>query len=220
MFRSTLILVAGVCLGGADSAFGCFAIAGDPGSWVRDADSIVRVRAVEGVSVGGGATVTSSSHMSIRFEITEVLKGDPVFALSVAGTLEDRSDFNDRTVPYEMVRPGGRGGDCFARSYQPEGEYLLLLKKREGQLTPYWAPLGATNEQVRGADDPWVVWVRGELSVQRAELPDRPLQPTSGDPGDSRFQARSKPNLGDRSGTGRPGPMQVERGPACVRCSP
>jgi hypothetical protein len=166
MLRFTFILFAGMCLGGAEPAFGCFAIGGGPTSWVRDADSIVRVRALEAVPTAGRAAVTPSTETVIRFEVAEVLKGDPVFALSVAGSLEDRADFNDRVVPYEMVRPDGRGGECFARRYQPGGEYLLLLKKREGQLTPYWAPLGATNEQLRGPDDPWLDWVRGELAAQ------------------------------------------------------
>ena len=70
---------------------------------------------------------------------------------------------NDLPVPYARVRPGGRGGGCDARNYQRNGEYLLLLKRVDGQLTPYWAAHGATNEQVTGADDPWVAWVRQQL---------------------------------------------------------
>ena len=62
-----------------------------------------------------------------------------------------------------MVRPGGRGGECFARSYQRDGEYLLFLKKVDGKLTPYWAALRATNEQITGAHDEWVTWVRRQL---------------------------------------------------------
>ena len=47
-------------------------------------------------------------------------------------------------------------------------EYLLLLAQpqvpQSEPLTPYWAALAATNEQVFGQDDPWVEWVRHELA--------------------------------------------------------
>jgi hypothetical protein len=173
MVRATPILVAGMLLGGVESASACYAIAGHPAAWVREADSIVRVRALEAVPAHE-ATAASGSRTLVTFEILEVLKGDTLFALSVTGTISGRSDFNDRPVPYGMVRPGGRGGGCFAQTYQAGGEYLLLLRKREGELTPYWAPLGATNEQLRGSDDLWLTWVRGELAA-RAPSPRRQL---------------------------------------------
>jgi len=34
--------------------------------------------------------------------------------LILNGQLEDRDDYNDRGVPYEFVRPGGRKGNCYA----------------------------------------------------------------------------------------------------------
>ena len=72
---------------------------------------------------------------------------------------------NNLPVPYVMVRPSGRAGACFARSYQRDGEYLLFLKKVNGKLTPLLGlALGATNEQITGADDPWVAWVRQQLA--------------------------------------------------------
>jgi hypothetical protein len=40
----------------------------------------------------------------------------------------------------------------------------MILKRDKGELTPYWAPMAANNEQIRGADDPWVVWVRHQLA--------------------------------------------------------
>ena len=38
------------------------------------------------------------------------------------------------------------------------------VSSRQGHLTPYWAPLAAVNEQVRGGQDPWVAWVRRQLA--------------------------------------------------------
>lgn len=163
MVRSTFILFAGILLCGADAAFACFASPSPPESLVRDADSIVYVRALEAVvAAGGDPATTPASESLVRFTVIEVLKGASVVGLSVPGRMAERPDFNDGPVPYGMVRPGGHGG-CFARVYQAGGEYLLFLRKRGTQLTPYWAPLSATNEQLHGPHDPWLRWVRGEL---------------------------------------------------------
>jgi hypothetical protein len=86
----------------------------------------------------------------------------------------NRDDRNDRPVPYDFIRPGGRGGNCFALAYRPGAEYLLLLRRGEHSsdaqptdLTPYWASLSPTNEQLlEGSNDPWVVWVSQELRRQ------------------------------------------------------
>jgi hypothetical protein len=103
-----------------------------------------------------------------RFLILEQLKGEThLFDLSVSGTLTAHPDFNDQSVPCGMVRPDGRGGGCFAESYQQGGEYLVFLKTQDGMLTPYWAALSVTNEQIRGADDPWVTWVRQQIGAGR-----------------------------------------------------
>lgn len=85
--------------------------------------------------------------------------GDLVFP----GTIVEQSDFNEGSVPYQMVRPSGQRGDCYAREYRVDGEYLFLLRDDEGTLTPYWVPLAPTNEEIRGEDDPWVAWVRDRL---------------------------------------------------------
>jgi hypothetical protein len=72
-----------------------------------------------------------------------------------------RDDFNSGTVPYQMVRSAGQRGDCHAREYRAEAEYLLLLQQLgvEG-LSAHWKPLAPFNEQLRGPDDPWLIWVR------------------------------------------------------------
>jgi hypothetical protein len=87
------------------------------------------------------------------------------------GVLEDRDDPNDEPVPYTFVRRGGRHGNCFALGYRLGAQYLLLLKRAEhpayaqrSELTPYWAPLAATNEQVFGQADRWLRWVEQELT--------------------------------------------------------
>ena len=120
---------------------------------VASADVIVLATAVEFVAGQG-----------VRFQVAEVLKGENVpTALVFQGSLGQRDDFNDRPVPYDFVRPGGRGGPCHAYEYKQGAEFLLLLKKRKAELTPYWAALAATNEQLRSADDPWLAWVRDHL---------------------------------------------------------
>jgi hypothetical protein len=59
------------------------------------------------------------------------------------------------------VRPGGRRGSCFANSYRRDAQYLLFLKKpNRGDLTVNWAALAPVNEQLRSAEDPWLIWVR------------------------------------------------------------
>jgi hypothetical protein len=72
----------------------------------------------------------------------------------------DSDDFNDRPVPYDWVRSSGTSGSCFAFDYREGAEYLLFLRSIGGVLTPYWAPLAPTNEQVTGPEDPWVIWTR------------------------------------------------------------
>lgn len=108
----------------------------------------------------------------MRFAVLDVLKGE-LAARTIAfnGSLVDRDDRNDGPVPYDFGRPGARGGNCFALTYRSGGEYLLLLRRSEhpsyaqpNDLTPYWTPLGPTNEQLfEGSSDPWFRWVAGRL---------------------------------------------------------
>jgi hypothetical protein len=167
MTSRILLLVNAVIVTSVHPALACFQVQGAPRTWVSDADVIVRVRVVSATDVSGSSSIRSNGERSIRFQILEQLKGDVLFDIAVPGTLTDRSDTNDRPVPYGMVRPDGRRGECFARTYQLGGEYLLLLRTVGGTLTPYWAPLGATNEQIRGEHDPWVDWVREQIGSGR-----------------------------------------------------
>lgn len=137
-----------------------------------DAEVIVRVRA-EGLSATPGrAGSMAASATQVRFAILEVLKSRlSSSTIEFNGALTDRDDRNDRPVPYDFVRPGGRRGNCFALAYRAGAEYLLFLRRGEhpayaqpSDLTPYWAPLMPANEQLfDGANDAWLAWVRQEL---------------------------------------------------------
>jgi hypothetical protein len=119
--------------------------------FVDSATVIVRARAL--------ATPTSDTH--VRFESLEHIRGpDSLTLLNLRGTLVPRDDFNGGTVPYQMVRSAGQRGDCYAQEYRAGAEYLLLLEPRADGLTPNWKPLAPFNEQLRGVEDPWLLWVR------------------------------------------------------------
>jgi hypothetical protein len=138
---------------------------------IRDAEVIARVRAEGLSSAPGRAGTMAASPTQVRFVILEVLKGRVSSStIEFNGLLTERDDRNRGPVPYEFVRPGGHG-ECVALTYRVGAEYLLLLRNGEhpawaqaNQLTPYWAPLSPTNEQLfDGARDAWLVWVRQEL---------------------------------------------------------
>ncbi|HEU0173241.1 MAG TPA: hypothetical protein VFV58_03195 [Blastocatellia bacterium] len=81
------------------------------------ADAVVRASAVEYVKapVGDIRELNVPSGVSIRFKVNEVVKGqDLPQELVINGYLTDFDDFNDRPVPYDFVRPGGRHGNCTA----------------------------------------------------------------------------------------------------------
>jgi hypothetical protein len=139
-----------------------------PEERIDSADVIVHVRA-EGLADEPGRDPHdgSGSQTRVRFTVLEVLNGQlSSKVLTFNGHLEDKDDPNDRPVPYNFVRPGGRHGNCFALGYRSGGEYLLLLKgERDSELTPYWSPLGPTNEQLlSGASDPWLRWVKATIA--------------------------------------------------------
>ena len=142
---------------------------------VEGADVIARARAgkylrrAEAKSYGH----VTPAGVEMEFRVVEVLKGEGVpSTLTIHGHLIKADDFNDRPVPYDFVRPGGRGGMCSAYEYKKGGEYLLFLRSKGGRLTPYWYALAPVNEQLRSAEDPWLIWVkerltRGSAAVQR-----------------------------------------------------
>jgi hypothetical protein len=139
---------------------------------VRNAEVIVRARA-EGLSATPGHPgIMAQSPTQVAFAILDVLKGSlRSTTIEFNGSLTDRDDRNDRPVPYDFIRPGGRAGNCYALAYRAGAEYLLFLRRGQhpsyaqpNDLTPYWAPLSPTNEQLfGGASDAWFVWVSRKL---------------------------------------------------------
>lgn len=94
--------------------------------------------------------------------------GRPVPELILPGYLSERDDFKDRAVPYDFVRPGGRAGICFAGNYRTGAQFLLVLKKdSSGELTVNWYGLGPVNEQLHSDDDPWLLWIRDEVTREK-----------------------------------------------------
>jgi hypothetical protein len=136
------------------------------------ADAVVRATAVEYVKAPEGniRELNVPSKVFIRFNVNEVVKGqDLPQGLVINGYLTDFDDFNDRPVPYDFVRSGGRGGNCNAYEYKRGAEFLLFLKRSEDQLSPYWYSLAPTNEQLRSKTDPWIIWVKERLKTLEKE---------------------------------------------------
>jgi hypothetical protein len=132
---------------------------GTPATLVDGADVIVRAVAI------GGPEGRPAPQGTVQFLVQERLKGEAGPELRLTGLLTAGDDFNDRDVPYDFVRRGGRHGDCFATGYKNGGTFLLFLKRdRKGQLSTQWAALKPVNEQLRGDDDPWLLWVRDRVS--------------------------------------------------------
>jgi hypothetical protein len=159
----------------ADRAWPCSVVGPlpKPSALVAQAEVIVIVR-VEGLSGRPGQQGTmAAARGQVRFTVLKVLKGTlPPGELVFNGELTAEDDPNDRPVPYDFVRPGGRAGNCFALGYRRDADYLLLLRRgdhpayaQSKELTPCWSPLAPTNEQLfGGGEDPWLVWVVRQLS--------------------------------------------------------
>jgi hypothetical protein len=179
MIMKTLNLIiastflAGVALMLPSNAMACRAPRPSPQAVVAGAELIVRATASRYVKApeGNSRALNEPGDAKIEFNVEETLKGEDVPSTIVLnGYLTERDDFNDSPVPYDFVRPGGRGGSCSAYEYKQGAEFLLFLKRIDGRLTIRWYALAPTNEQLRSADDPWIVWVRKQLkSSERAE---------------------------------------------------
>jgi pimeloyl-ACP methyl ester carboxylesterase len=136
---------------GSHAALACGGQFGNAVSWVRDAEVIVRARAVGDVPIPQDVEGISTQ---VRFELIKTLKGAPPESpLAFIGRLTGEDDADDRDGATKWVRRTGRAGSCFARSY--------------------WASLGATNEQLFGIDDKWLAWVRQQLKTPAAGVADQ-----------------------------------------------
>jgi hypothetical protein len=129
------------------------------GDIVDSADVVLHTRAV----------AADSRARAVTFRPIEWLRGEATAApIVLPGSAVAVDDFNARPVPYQTVRSAGQRGDCFAQEYRPGADYLLLLRREAGGLTVQWWPLAPLNEQLRGARDPWLAWVRERLRGRAA----------------------------------------------------
>jgi hypothetical protein len=98
----------------------------------------------------------------------EVIRGEGLpEEFTLPGRLVARDDFNDHAPPYKKVRPAGRLGSCSASDYKTGAEFMLIMKARNDGYSVGWYPLGPVNEQLRSADDSWLVWVRKQAKIAR-----------------------------------------------------
>jgi hypothetical protein len=148
---------------------------GIPMEVVANAEVILRVTAL-GYALDPSVPSISISRVpnsTVRFRLEEIVKG--AYAqkeIVLPGYLSDRDDWNDRPAPYDFIRPGGRHGNCFADTYRQGGQFLLALKRNTApslftvntEMTVNWYALGPVNEQLRSERDPWLLWVRAQVS--------------------------------------------------------
>jgi hypothetical protein len=110
---------------------------------------------------------TGEPDSMIRFKVLEVIRGRMPRELILPGYLVNADDFNLRPPPYDIVRPNGLSGSCFANSYRSGGQFLLMLKKKQsGGYTVNWYALAPVNEQLHSINDPWLLWVREQAKKQ------------------------------------------------------
>jgi len=136
---------------------------------VQQAQVIVHARVASHNMAGvSDADNFPESWGTVVLNVVRVIKGDfRDNELHVVGGISEEDDFNRGPVPYTGIRIGGQG-PCKAYNYRVGAEYLLLLRKNNHDaLDPYWTSLEPTNEQVRGASDPWIVWVENEVKRRR-----------------------------------------------------
>jgi hypothetical protein len=141
-----------------------------PEALVRGTPVIVRAQAVRFIPAERGQWPGG-----VVFRITEVLKGTGVpDTLTLAGFEDPRDDFNSDSIPYRFARGGTMGGTCYAYNYKSGAEYLLFLGTLPWGLSPYHSVFSPTNEQLRGTDDRWLVWVRAQITLLGDPPPPNP----------------------------------------------
>jgi hypothetical protein len=64
--------------------------------------------------------------------------------------------------------PRDNGPSCYSDFYKRGGEYLLILFRQPDSTYSAPAALASLNEQLRGADDDWLRFVRDEVAKQQA----------------------------------------------------
>lgn len=134
-------------------------------AFVASAEHIVQVTALWETPDSLAVRDTVIEWPRTTFRIDEQMKGElDGSTLQLRGRVVEEDDFNPNPVPYQIVRPSGQRGMCYTDEYREGGRYLLMLVRGDGELTHRIAPLAPTNEQIRGPGDPWVEWVREQIS--------------------------------------------------------
>lgn len=116
----------------------------------------------------------------MRFRVLSILKGTlSSTRLVFNGVPAAKDEPNRSPVPYQTARPSADAA-CVTVEYRQGAEYLLFLKRaghpafaQPDELTPYWAPLAPTNEQLFNPGDRWEEWVRSRLRPDRTATPRR-----------------------------------------------
>lgn len=149
---------------------------------VADAVVIVVVEVPQDYAVLPKVADSFWSRAELEMRVLRVLKGSFSGSITVPGTLEDEDDFNDRPVPYDFIRTGGRHGNCRATNYRRGAAYLFLVPRRDGRLTPHGAAFAPTNEQLRPIfrQCPWFKWVKKRLRHEPPADDAQPIHSTTG----------------------------------------
>lgn len=135
-----------------------------------EAEQIVLVKML-GHNVGKQSQDDPFGFGKIQFSILETLKGNlnPGKIIEITGyPTKSTGVVVDTAVPYHASRRQS-GGTCQPYDYHENGLFLLFLKDQ----SPYWAAFAATNEEVSGPDDPWVIWAK-EYLIQNDGKPCEP----------------------------------------------
>lgn len=172
-YTTAVIAVAAVSILSAISVSACSRMKPFSFDELFTADVIVRATPQNYVGFPIGAEVkfkvmtTGVPESKVEFTVEEVLRGKDVpETIELNGYLSKADDYNDQKAPYKFVRPGGRAGSCFANTYKQGAPFLLFLKRTEKGFTSNISPLGPTNEQLTGVDDPWLLWAREEVKTR------------------------------------------------------
>jgi hypothetical protein len=166
LLRIMLLLMGGYALLPASPANACSRIGPFSFKELFAGDVIVRATAVKYIVRPDMTMITTDvPDSTVEFKVEEILKGEGVPKKIVLNAyLSDEDDFNEMPVPYKFVRPGGRGGSCFANAYKKGAQFLLFLNKTASGYTPNISALGPVNEQLRSETDPWLLWVKVRLN--------------------------------------------------------
>ena len=136
-----------------------------PEELVKQAYAIVRAKAVNYETTSTSDLRSNGISSVIKFKVEEIIKshGNISSTLLIRGYLTQNDDFNDHSPPYNLVRPNGRSGSCFAYAYKQNANFLLFLNN---EYTPYWDPVTPVNEQLHSPfiKDKWLQWVKKQVA--------------------------------------------------------